>query len=181
MVTLEPVVEVDSDGQLTSLKVRQDLGDRGRNRLKVQSVDIGLYNEENPLAAPLLLKDVTINDHEPYTEVDIKHIPSGFRFGAAYVNEGDHAVAKVRFDSNSLQWFGRNLGQVADPLTRAAVWRHFWLLVMDRKISSVHFFDLASKWIVSEQNDQIIRVAILNFKFLVKSYLPGPLIQEKKQ
>ena len=58
------------------------------------------------------------------------------------VNQGDHAFTKVQFDMQSTEWFSRHLSQVTDPETRAHIWRYFWLLVLDHKLSSLQYLDL---------------------------------------
>lgn len=92
---------------------------------------MAIYERDNPNRAPFVLKDIVIGDTNELTEVDVSSIPDDFLFGAVYVNHGDHGYAKVRFDSLSITWFTKNLGYVRDPLTRACIWRYFWILVMD--------------------------------------------------
>ena len=72
----------------------------------------------------------------------ISHIfPEDFRFGAVYINQDDHAYANVRFDRQSTQWFTKNISKVDDNVTRAAIWRYFWKLVVDCQMSSLVYFD----------------------------------------
>lgn len=54
------------------------------------------------------------------------------KVAAVYINQGNHAYAKVRFDSKSIDWFTKNLWKVKDAGTRASIWRYFWYLVMDK-------------------------------------------------
>lgn len=107
-------------------------------------------------------------------------IPADFTFGAVYVNHGDHAYAKVRFDPQSMAWFTENLGAVRDPLTRACIWRYFWILVMDGQISSLEYLDFVTQQLPKEKNDQIIMLGLLNLQVLMKSYIPNELVVEKK-
>ncbi len=128
--TIEPLVEYDHfTGQLSSLKIRQGLGMRGKNRLKIQKLDIGLYNRSNPSEKPVIIKNIILRDYDQDTPIDLSlvSLPAGFVLGAVYLNEGGYAVAKLRFDSDSLNWFTSNLEKVADPLTRASIWRQLWL------------------------------------------------------
>ncbi len=102
---------------------------RGKNRLKRQKLDIGLYNRVNPSEKPIIISDIVLHDYEEDTPIDLSSIslPAGFELGAVYLNEGGYAVAKVRFDQASRDWFTSNLEKVADPLTRASIWRQLWL------------------------------------------------------
>ena len=42
-------------------------------------------------------------------DLSSQEIPAEFEFGAVYLNENDYALAKVRFDQTSLDWFSSNL------------------------------------------------------------------------
>lgn len=96
--TFEPVLEIEN-GQLKSLKIRQGLGQRGKNRLRLQKLNVGLYEAGDPSGAPLVIKDVVVGANDELTSVDISTMPGDFQFGAVFLNQGEHAYAKVRFDS----------------------------------------------------------------------------------
>ena len=100
---------------------------------------MAIYERDNPNRAPFVFKDIVIGDTNELTEIDVSSIPDDFLFGAVYVNHGDHGYAKVRFDSLSISWFTKNLGYVRDHLTRACIWRYFWILVMDGQLSSLDY------------------------------------------
>lgn len=150
--TIEPVLDIEN-GQLRNLKIKQGLALRGKNRLRLQKLNVGIYEAGDPTGAPVIIKDIIIGSHDEITEVDISSIPSDFQFGAIYVNQDDHAYAKVRFDSQSIDWFTQNLSKVNNPLTRGAIWRYFWNLVMDRKMSSLKYMDFIEKNLPNENVD----------------------------
>ena len=93
---------------------------------------MGIY-EQDPKRSPIVIKDVLVSSTDGITEVDIKSLPSDFKLGAVYLNQDDHAYARVRFDRSSIDWFVRNLHLIEDPLTRAEIWRYFWLLVREER------------------------------------------------
>lgn len=62
-------------------------------------------------------------------------------FGAVNVNHDEHAYCKVRFDATSVDWFMENLNLVSHALTRAAIWRYLWILVIDKRITSLQYMD----------------------------------------
>jgi hypothetical protein len=70
--------------------------------------------------------------------------------GAVNVNHDEHAYCKVRFDSNSVEWFKDNLHQVSHALTRAAIWRYLWILVIDKRITSLQYMEFVQKQLVHE-------------------------------
>ena len=88
-------------------------------------MDISLYGRNDQTRKPIILKDIVICDYNELTTVDLssQKIPAEFEFGAVYLNENGYALAKVRFDQTSLDWFSSNLESVEEPLTRASIWR----------------------------------------------------------
>jgi hypothetical protein len=61
------------------------------------------------------------------------------------------------------------------------VWRQLWLLVMDRKMSSLQYFDFVVKQIPYETVDQIIQAALMNLSSLVSFYIPTEFVVEKRK
>ena len=59
----------------------------------------------------------------------------------------------MRFDPKSIDWFTENLHKVSDSLTRATVWRYFWLIVMDYQMSSLKYIDFVEKQLPHETVD----------------------------
>lgn len=114
---------------------------RGKNRLRLQKLNIGLYEAGDPSGNPTVIRDIVISEIDEMNVVDISGLPGDFQFGAVFLNQDEHAYAKVRFDPQSIDWLTENLGRIGDPLTRAAIWRYFWALVSDRKMSSLKYMD----------------------------------------
>lgn len=94
----------------------------------------------------MVIKDVLVSDTDELTSVDISCLPTDFKLGAIYINQDDHAYAKIRFDRDSINWFSHNLHLVGNTMTRAEIWRYFWILVREeRQMSSVDFLKFAQK------------------------------------
>ena len=72
-------------------------------------------------------------------------MPQDFKFIAVYLNHGQHAYTKLRFDKTSIDWFTQNLSTIDCAVTRASIWRYFWMLVMDKKMSSLKFIEFVGK------------------------------------
>ena len=84
-----------------------------------------------------------------------------------YLNQDDYAYAKIRFDSQSIDWLTLNLSKVNDPLTRGAIWRHLWNHVMDRKMSSLKYMEFVQKNLPNESVDQIISAGLMHLRVLI--------------
>ena len=155
---------------------------RGKNRLRLQKLNVGLYAAGSEgVAEPFVIRDVVISETEEVTEVDISSVPADFRLGAVLVNQHEHAYAKVRFDAQSIDWFTKNLMRVRDPVTRGTIWRYFWMLVMDRKMSSLKYMEFVKLQLPDESVDQIRSVGLMNLRVLISSYIPSEVVSESKQ
>jgi len=69
---------------------------------------------------------------------------------------------------------------VKDAVTRGAIWRYFWMLVMDRKMSSLKFIEFVQNQMPVETVDQIITVGLMNLRSLISFYIPHDQVKEKK-
>ena len=86
----------------------------------------------------------------------------------------------MRFDPSSIDWFTDNLNTVTDVTTRAALHRYFWMLVMDKKMTSLKYIEFVEKQLPTETVEQILTVALANLKGLIAYYVPLELVAEKK-
>ena len=88
---------------------------------------MSFYNEAGKV---YVIEDVIVTDKQDTTVIDISTIPQDFgKVKAVFVNEGEHAYTKCRFDSASTEWFIDNLHLVEDSLTRGAIGRYFFIAV----------------------------------------------------
>ena len=172
---LEPVVEFAADGSITKLQIKQTCDLRGKNRLRKQKIDAAVFDEH---FHPILIKDILLSDKEALNDCVLTFDRP---VSAIIINVNDHGYCKVRYDQKTLDSFVDNLQRIQDPVTRAQVWRQLWLLVMDRKMSSVQYFDFVVKQIPYESVDQIIQVALMNLSALVSYYIPHQHVLEKKK
>lgn len=84
------------------LEIRQSEGLRGKNRLRKQKLDVSFYNNTGQQH---IVRNVVISEKEEITSVDTSSLPDGFNIAAIYLNEGQHAYCKLRFDQASIDWF----------------------------------------------------------------------------
>lgn len=136
---------------------------------------MALYDEH---FEPVIVKDVIISEKEALNNVAVTFDQP---VTAIVVNVNDHGYCKVRYDAKTLDSFVHNLQRIADPVTRAQIWRQLWLLVMDRKMSSLQYLDFVLKQIPYERVDQIIQVALMNLSALVAYYIPTQFVAEKRK
>jgi len=62
----------------------------------------------------------------------------------------------VLLDDISIEFFKNNLHKIDDVLTRSLIWRSFYDMVRDGKISSEEYIEFFIKVIPLEESDDII-------------------------
>lgn len=145
------------------------MGLRGKNRLRKQRLDISLFDQEGQIH---VIKNHVLSEKDDVTVVDMSTVPAGFKFVAVYLNHGSHAYTKVRFDQSSIGWFIKNLSSVESAVTRASIWRYLWMLVLDKKMSSVKYIEFVGNNLPTETVEQIISSGLQNLSSLVSNYIP---------
>jgi len=69
--------------------------------------------------------------------------------------------------------------KVKSACERGAIWRHFWNLVIDMKITSLKYIEFVQKQLPYETVDQIIATGLMNLRTVISSYIPRDLVKEK--
>ena len=67
------------------------------------------------------------------------HLPPGE--GPNYDWENDHTFVKNNIDEVSREFFVNNLNKIDNILTRTLIWRSFYEMVKDAKITSVEYLN----------------------------------------
>jgi aminopeptidase N len=79
---------------------------------------------------------------KPQTNNIVKYNGSN-KYKALLLNYEDHTFVKVVIDTYSLNFFSSgNLTKIKDTLTRTMIWRSFFDMVKDGKISSLRYIDV---------------------------------------
>lgn len=71
------------------------------------------------------------------------------------LNYEDHTFVKNNIDETSRVFFADNLQKINDVLTRTLIWRSFFDMVKDAKITSKDYIDFVLKNIAVEKSDSI--------------------------
>jgi aminopeptidase N len=74
---------------------------------------------------------------------------------AMLLNYDDLTFAVADLDEKSRIYFSDNLKKVEDSLSRALVWKSFYNMLIDSKITSKEFIDFILKNISNEKSDSI--------------------------
>ncbi len=89
------------------------------------------------------------------------------------LNYEDHTFAKIIIDEASLNFFSSsNLVKISDTLTRTLIWRSFYDMVKDSKISSLRYIDIFQANIANEKSDSIFENHFIYVNAAINSYTP---------
>ena len=62
-------------------------------------------------------------------------------YSALLLNYEDYSFAKTSLDTKSAEFFSKNLSGIKDLLSRALIWRAFFDMVKDAKITANRYID----------------------------------------
>lgn len=76
-------------------------------------------------------------------------------YKAVLLNFEDHTFAKNNIDQVSLDFFIKNINSIGDILSRTLIWRSFFEMVKDAKMTSHRFVDVITTALAKESSDSI--------------------------
>ena len=95
-------------------------------------------------------------------------------YKAILINYEDHSYIKIILDQHSIEFFKSNLKNVSHSLSRSMIWRSFYDMVRDGKLSSYEYAEIFERNIEYEDNETILsdifNYASFNFSWTPKSY-----------
>ncbi len=76
-------------------------------------------------------------------------------YKAALLNFEDHTFAKNIIDPVSLDFFIKNINSIGDILSRTLIWRSFFEMIKDAKMTSHKFVEVITESLANESSDSI--------------------------
>lgn len=145
----QPVFNPADRSDKASLKILQTPALPQHPTLRRHKLQVAFFDENaNITAYPVLLNEA----HETVLTYDA----SKTEFKAVLLNYGDWGFIKVLLDDVSIEFFKLNLHKVSDIVTRTLIWRAFFDMVRDGKLSSEEYIDIFINAIPNEKSDDII-------------------------
>lgn len=81
-----------------------------------------------------------------------------------------------------MDWFTKNLTtHVKCPVTRGSIWQNFWILVIEKKMSSLKFMDFVIINLPLEDVEENISTGLSKLSVLVNNYIPVALVKSSQQ
>lgn len=138
--------------------------------LRPHKIKIGLFREDfsvdviETLLQPQEINEVSYDGSQGYK--------------AILLNYEDHTFVKNNIDETSRQFFADNLSKVSDVLSRTLIWRSFFDMVKDAKITSIQYIDFVLKNIGTEVSDSIFERQFDLVNGAIHTYTPIPYRQD---
>ena len=96
-------------------------------------------------------------------------------YKAVLLNFEDHTFVKNNIDRKSLEFFTQHINNINDLLSRTLIWRSFFEMVKEAKMTSHQFVDVVVKRLAHESSDSIFERQFDFINASINTYTPIPL------
>ncbi|MHB2023462.1 MAG: aminopeptidase N [Mycobacteriales bacterium] len=145
--TLRPLLEVGSDGTVSSLSVAQEAAEE-HPTLRTHRIAVGCYQ----LSAGTLERTRRLELEISGPMTSVPQLRGASRPDLLLLNDDDLTYAKVRLDSHSLDTLVDHVSALRDPLARALCWGASWDMTRDGEFPASRYVTLVLSWIGEEPN-----------------------------
>ncbi|CAM5708273.1 Aminopeptidase N OS=Streptomyces alboniger OX=132473 GN=pepN PE=3 SV=1 [Streptomyces alboniger] len=162
---LRPVVDVDTQGVITSFAVKQEApalpeGAKGESTLRPHRIAIGFYDLSAPdtdtASGKLVRTDrVELDVDGELTAVDA--LVGKRRPAVILLNDDDLSYAKVRLDAESLAFVTDHIGDFEASLPRALCWASAWDMTRDAELPTREYLALVLSGIGKESDIGVVQ------------------------
>ncbi|EGR28494.1 hypothetical protein IMG5_174220 [Ichthyophthirius multifiliis] len=161
----QPIFNKESKSKETVLKIKQTAALQQHPTLRRHKMKVAFFDSEGNVTS----QDVLLDEKE---ETSIVYDGSKSEFQAVLLNYQDFAFIKVLLDDLSIVFFKNNMHKIKDVLTRNLIWRAFFDMVRDGKLSSEEYFDIFMTAIPHEQSDDIITNQLMFLNSAYSQFTP---------
>lgn len=147
------------------------------------TIKMGCYTQEHPTLRPhkikigLFKEDFSVDVIETLLqpkEINTVTFDASKGYKAILLNYEDHTFVKNNIDEVSRKFFSENLAKISDVLSRTLIWRSFFDMVKDAKITSIQYVDFVLKNIGTEVSDSIFERQFDLVNASINTYTPIP-------
>lgn len=167
--TLTGVLEVDDHGAITRAAVEQHSVDAltGEPVGRPHTLAVGLYDLTGDLLT--LRQQITSDLTGAGADLDLAGQPAP---DLLLVNDADWTYAKVVLDPRSLATTLAHLSGLADPLARALLWSHLWMMVRDARLRVEDYVAAVQRHAPAETDAATLTTLLGNAHAAIEAYLP---------
>ena len=169
---LRPEIEVDADGVLTSLAVRQEApalpaGAKGEAVLRPHRIAIGMYDLDES-GALVRTERIELDIDGELTAVPVQ--AGRKRPAVVLLNDDDLSYAKVRLDAESLATVTAHIADFTDSLPRALCWASAWDMTRDGELAARDYLELVLSGIGRESDIGVVQSLQRQVKLAVDQF-----------
>ena len=169
---LRPELEVDADGVLTSLAVRQEApalpaGAKGEAVLRPHRIAIGMYDLDDS-GALVRTERIELDVDGELTAVPVQ--PGRKRPAVVLLNDEDLSYAKVRLDAESLANVTAHIADFTESLPRALCWASAWDMARDGELAARDYVALVLSGVGRESDIGVVQSLQRQAKLAVDLY-----------
>ncbi len=166
---LRPVVEVDSDGNFTSVVVEQEppsAPEGVAQTLRSHRIAVGLYD----VTDAGLVRRERIEIDVVGARTDVPQLVGVRQPDLLLVNDDDLTFAKIRLDEKSWQTATEHVGDLVDPLPRSLIWGAAWDMTRDAEVSTGEFLTLVLSGIGRESDIGVVQGVLRQLKSAIDQF-----------
>ncbi|MEY9967259.1 aminopeptidase N [Streptacidiphilus sp. MAP12-16] len=156
---LRPEIEVDADGVMTSLAIRQEApalpaGAKGAAVLRPHRIAVGMYDLDES-GALVRRERIELDVDGELTSMPVQ--AGRKRPAVVLLNDDDLSYAKVRLDSESLANVTAHIADFTDSLPRALCWASAWDMTRDGEMAARDYLALVLSGIGRESDIGVVQ------------------------
>jgi aminopeptidase N len=174
--TLQPEIELDDTGTITSFAVRQTAA-ADHPTLRAHRIAVGLYNTAPADAADGVRQGTLSRVGRFETDIagELTEIPElvGLKQpDLLLVNDDDLTYAKVRLDPASLRTVVTRLASLESALARAVCWSATWDMCRDGELAAADYVELVLSTVAVESDPVAVRTVLGQAASAARHYTP---------
>lgn len=171
LTAITPEFEV-KDNKISNFKIIQEACLDKFPNLQTLFIEVTLFynGEENKVIQNIIVNASNITE--------IKELHGLKAPDAVLLNSNDWAYVKLILDKTSISFFKNNLLIVKDLLSRQMIYRSFFDMMRDARLSSIEFLELYINFLAKEEDEDIISPQLGYISAGISNYLPNEYKEE---
>lgn len=164
---LRPEINVDDNGVISELAVLQESFSEGSSLRPHRMAVAGYSASEDGSLKQVFRQELDVDGARTVVPA-----ASGLaRPQLILLNDGDLAYAKIRMDTESLEFATKNIASITDSLTRGVIMASAWDMTRDGEMSARSYLDLALAAIPGETNMSMLQLTIRHIEEAVRTFV----------
>lgn len=132
--------------------------------LRRHKIQIAFFKEDGSIT----VQDTLLQGQE----INVVHYDGSQGYKAVMLNYNDQSFVKLLLDDASLVFYKANLHKIQDELTRTLIWRSFFDMARDGKLSSEEYIDIFISAIGKETSDENIKTSFMYIEGALLNFTP---------